>query len=52
MTDEGTPGIPLQPDPRLLEAADFLVIAANAPHLFQAEIERANCWPRRRCGRP
>jgi aspartate racemase len=51
--DAGTPQVSsLQPDPRLLEAArrlgsfaDFLVITANAPHLFQAEIERtAGCW--------
>lgn len=51
--DAGTPQVSsLQPDPRLPEAArrlgsfaDFLVITANAPHLFQAEIERtAGCW--------
>jgi aspartate racemase len=39
---------PLQPHPRLLRAAeslagwaDFLVITANAPHLFREAIERA-----------
>jgi aspartate racemase len=48
LTDQGTPQLPLRPDPRLLEAAkrlgglaDFLVITANGPHLLQAEIERA-----------
>ena len=48
LTDQGTPELPLRPDPRLLEAAkrlgslaDFLVITANGPHLLQAEIERA-----------
>ena len=42
------PVLPPQPEPRLLEAArqlgplaDFLVITANAPHLFQREIEEA-----------
>jgi aspartate racemase len=52
ITAEGTPRLPLQPDPRLIDAAgrlgalaDFLVITANAPHLFQAEIEQAaGCW--------
>ena len=40
--------IPMQPDPRFLEAAktvgalaDFLVITANAPHLFQKQVEQA-----------
>ena len=49
LTEEGSPLFPLQPDPRLLEAvkklgacADFLVITANGPHLFQAAIERAS----------
>jgi aspartate racemase len=48
LTDEGTPHLPLRPDPRLFEAAkrlgglaDFLVIPSNATHLFQAEIEQA-----------
>jgi aspartate racemase len=43
-----SPVLPLRPDPRLLEAArslrplaDFLVMPANAPHLFHAEIEEA-----------
>jgi aspartate racemase len=48
VTDTGAPQLPVRPDPRLFEAAkrlgtlaDFLVIPANGPHLFQAEIERA-----------
>jgi len=48
VTDEGLPRLPIQCDPRLLDAArrlgalvDFLVITANTPHLFQAEIEEA-----------
>jgi aspartate racemase len=48
MQDERTPVIPLQPDPDLLQAAqwlgtraDFLVIAVNGPHIIQAEIEQA-----------
>jgi aspartate racemase len=48
LTDQGTPQLPLQPDPRLLEAArrlgglaDFLVIPSNGAHLVQAEIEQA-----------
>lgn len=48
LTDEGTPQLPLRPDPRLFEIAkrlgalaDFLVITANVPHLFQAQIEQA-----------
>ncbi|OGT27696.1 MAG: hypothetical protein A2Z17_02895 [Gammaproteobacteria bacterium RBG_16_66_13] len=43
---------PVQPDPRLLRAAeqlgalaDFLVITANAPHLFQDHIEQASGKP-------
>jgi aspartate racemase len=47
--DDGSPELPLRVDPSLLEAArwlgekvDFLVIAANAPHLFRREIESAN----------
>jgi len=46
--EDGTPQFPIQPDPRLFEAArrlgslvDFLVITANAPHLFQEQIEQA-----------
>ena len=42
------PILPLQPEPRLLEAArrlgplvDFLVITANGPHVFQGQIEEA-----------
>jgi aspartate racemase len=49
MQEEGLPVFPLQPDPRLLEAAkklgacvDFLVITANGPHLFQAAIEEVS----------
>jgi aspartate racemase len=48
VTDTGMPQLPLRPDPRLLEAAkrlgglaDFLVIASNGAHRFQAEIEQA-----------
>ena len=47
--EDGTPRIPIQPDPELLAAArrlgtmvDFLVIPSNAPHLIQADIERAS----------
>lgn len=43
-----SPVLPLQPDPRLIEAAkklssftDFLVITSNTPHLFQDAIEAA-----------
>jgi len=46
---EGRPRSPLEPDPRLLEAArrlgsasDVLVIAANWPHRFAPEIEQAS----------
>jgi aspartate racemase len=42
------PILPLQPEPRLLDAArrlgplvDFLVITANGPHVFQDQIEEA-----------
>ncbi len=52
MRDERTPLIPLQPDLDLFQAAhwlgtkaDFLVIAANGPHLVQAEIEHAAGCP-------
>jgi aspartate racemase len=45
---DGATVMPLQPDGRLLEAAsrlgqwaDFIVITANMPHLFQAELEEA-----------
>ena len=48
MQDERTPVLPLQPDLDLLQAArwlgtyaDFLVIAANGPHIIQTEIEQA-----------
>ncbi len=48
VTEAGMPQLPVRPDPRLFEAAerlgrlaDFLVITANGPHRFQAEIERA-----------
>lgn len=48
LSAEGAPLQPLQPDPGLLEAAqwlgtraDFLVISANAPHLFLPQIEAA-----------
>jgi len=46
--DDFRPVFPVQPDPRLLDAAkrlggwvDFLVITANAPHMFHEQIERA-----------
>jgi aspartate racemase len=45
--DGHSPIFPIQPDPVFLDAlrrlgawADFLVVTANGPHLFQAEIER------------
>jgi aspartate racemase len=48
LTESGAPQFPLNPDPRFLEAArqvgalaDFLVVIANAPHLFQVQIEQA-----------
>jgi aspartate racemase len=48
LTEQDEPRLPFRPDPRLLEAAkrlggmaDFLVITANTPHLFRAEIEQA-----------
>ena len=47
LNDDGTPVLPMQPDPRLLRAAqrlatmcDFLVITSNTPHILQKEIER------------
>lgn len=43
-----SPRLPVQPDPRLLEAAkrtgagsDFLVVTSNGAHMIQAQIERA-----------
>jgi aspartate racemase len=49
LADHGAPLLPIQPDPRLFEAAkqlgglvDFLVITANGPHMFQEQIERAS----------
>jgi aspartate racemase len=51
-SSDGRPVSPARPDPRLLEAAsrlgdrcDFLVITANFPHLFQAQIESASGKP-------
>jgi aspartate racemase len=48
LNDDLSPRFPIQPDPRLLDAAkrlgawaDFLVIASNAPHLIQKQIEQA-----------
>jgi aspartate racemase len=48
LNDDLSPRFPIQPDPRLLDAAkrlgawaDFLVIASNAPHLIQEQIEQA-----------
>lgn len=49
INDDGTPRLPLRPEPRLLEAArrlgvlaDFLVIPSNGAHALQAEIEQAS----------
>lgn len=46
--DDGRPRQPLEPDPRLFEAArrlgdqaDFLVIPSNFPHTYRREIEAA-----------
>lgn len=46
--EDGTPQFPIQADPGLFEAArrlgtlaDFLVITANGPHMFQEQIEQA-----------
>lgn len=43
------PLLPLQPDPRLIEAAkriggmaDFLIISANGPHVFAEQIQQAS----------
>src|SRR5262245_13130376 len=48
VADGFSPVHPLQPDPQLLEAArwlaskaDFLILTANAPHVFRKEIEHA-----------
>ena len=48
VSEEGEPILPMQADPRLFEAArtlgacsDFLVITANAPHLFALQIAEA-----------
>ena len=48
VNDDGSPRLPLTPDPRLLEAAqrlgqvaDFLVIPSNGAHVFQREVETA-----------
>ena len=48
LKEDRTPELPLRPDPGLLEAArwlggraDFIVISANAPHLFADQIEGA-----------
>jgi aspartate racemase len=49
MQDGRLPVFPLQPDPDLLQAAqwlstraDFLVITANGPHIIQSQIEQAS----------
>ena len=49
LKEDGTPRKPLEPDPDLLRAAewlggvaDFIVITSNMPHLIQAEIEQAS----------
>jgi aspartate racemase len=48
VNDDGSPQFPIRPHPNLLEGArqlgtlaDFLVIAANGPHMIQDQIERA-----------
>ena len=48
LNNDSSPRFPIQPDPRLLDAArrlgswvDFLVIASNGPHLIQAQIQQA-----------
>src|SRR5919199_482319 len=48
LNEDGSPVLPLPPDPRPLGAArrlgalaDFLVIAANGPHVIRDAIERA-----------
>jgi aspartate racemase len=48
LNDDFSPRFPIQPDPRLLEAAkkigaaaDFLVITSNGAHMIQEQIERA-----------
>jgi aspartate racemase len=48
LQDDYSPRLPIQPDPRLLEAArrmgalvDFMVITSNGPHMLQEQIERA-----------
>jgi aspartate racemase len=48
LNDDSSPRLPIQPDPRLLDAArrlgswvDFLVIASNGAHLIQEQIEHA-----------
>jgi aspartate racemase len=48
LNPDGSPKMPIQPDPDLLSAAgrlgawaDFLVIPSNTPHLVQPEIEKA-----------
>lgn len=48
LNEDFSPQLPMRPDPRLLEAAqavgalaDFLLITANAPHLFQEQLEQA-----------
>ena len=48
LADDGTPRFPIEPDPRLLDAAarlgawaDFLVVPCNGAHLVLPEIERA-----------
>ncbi len=45
--DDGTPVMPIQPDPGLLRAArvvgsaaDFIVMTANGPHMFQSLVEQ------------
>lgn len=49
LNDEGKPLQPIQPEPRLLDAArklgaiaDFIVVPSNTPHLLQKDIEGAS----------
>jgi len=48
LNEDGSPVLPIQPDPRLFDAArrvgslaDFLVITANGPHMLRDAIEQA-----------
>jgi aspartate racemase len=52
INEDGSPVMPIQPDPGLLKAArvvgaaaDFIVMTANGPHRFQSLIERESGRP-------